>query len=428
MKWWTIILVLLVVACAAAVGWQGLAVDPGYVLVRLGGTRVETTLWFAIAALLLLWLLLSFLGRLLRWPLRTWSRRKHRRGRERIAAGLTALAEGRYSRALRELERASHHAGLRVPALLAAARAAHACGDTERADRILDEVANSAPAAVAALRGRFLLEQGNADAALPLLKAAVHAADGSQNSSPGAARLLAEAALVCADHAAALDALDIVSRDRQLADSAFATLQTRVLVAALGGAATAANLNALWSGLRRAQRAIPEVVAAYARRAAALGLALAALDELESALRRDWSEIVIRAYGDLGEAEADTRLRRAEGWLAAQPNSAGLMLTLGRLCNQSKVWGKAQEYLGRGLAIEPSAALWEALGECCMGQERTADAARCFRNALHIARGDPTEALADAGSGPLNTRASTVEERSEHGVPRLPVSARPGRL
>jgi len=327
---------------------------------------------------------------------------------------------------LRELERASHQTGLRVPALLAAARAAHARGEAERADGALDEAAAGAPAAALALRGRFLLEQGKADTALPLLKSAVLA--GGQNSSPGAARLLAEAALVCGDHATSLAALDVVSRDRQLADDAFAALQTRVLVAALGAAPVAENLNSLWSGLTRAQRGIPDTVAAYARRAAALGLTLAALDELESSLRRDWSETVIRAYGELGEAEADTRLRRAEGWLAAQPNSAGLMLTLGRLCNQSKVWGKAREYLERGLAIEPSTELWEALGECCAGQERAADAARCFRNAVRSARGEPTEALANAGSGPLNTRASAVEERTEHGVPRLPASASPRRL
>ena len=428
MKMWTIVLALLIVACAAAFGWQALALDPGYVLVRLGGTRIETTLWFAIAALLFLWGLLSLAWRLLRWPLRAWSQRTQRRGRERIATGLTALAEGRYRRALRELERASHQTGLRVPALLAAARAAHAGGEAERADRALDEAAGSAPAAALALRGRFLLEQGRAEAALPLLKSAVQAADGDQNSSPGAACLLAEAALACGDHRAALDALGIVSRDRELADSAYAALQTRVLVAALGGAAAAENLNALWSGLSRAQRAVAEVVAAYARRAAAFGLTLAALDELESSLRRNWSEIVIRAYGELGESESDTRLRRAEGWIAAQPNSAGLMLTLGRLCNQSKVWGKACEYLERGLAIEPSPELWETLGDCCAGQDRVADAARCFHNAVRIARGDPVEALAEAGRGAVSTRASAIEERSEHGVPRLPASASPRRL
>ena len=77
----------------------------------------------------------------------------------------------------------------------------------------------------------------------------------------------------------------------------------------------ATRLNALWSGLSRTQRRAPEAVAAYARRAAALGQMLAAMSEIEAALRKEWSELVIRAYGELGPAETETRLRHAEAWL-----------------------------------------------------------------------------------------------------------------
>ena len=65
-----------------------------------------------------------------------------------------------------------------------------------------------------------------------------------------------------------------------------------------------------------------------------------------------WSEALIVGYGELGPAEAEPRLRHAESWIADQPNSPGLALTLGRLCIQCKLWGKACEYLERGLAIE----------------------------------------------------------------------------
>ncbi len=422
MKGWLLLLLLLAVACAAAFGWHALAVDPGYLLIRYGGTRIETTLVFALVALLVLWGLVALAARVLRWPFRAWRRRHERRGRERIAAGLVALAEGRYERALRELERAAQHPGLRAPALLAAARAAHARGDTARADTALDEAATSTPAAALALRARFRLEQGEVDAALALLRAAAPDADAIAALPPAAVRLLAEAALLRNDPAAARAALTAFGRGESLAPAAFASLQTRVLVAALTAAPDAETLAEVWSGLDRGERALPEVTAAYARRAAAFGLVLPALDALEARLRRDWNETLIRVYGELGEAEADTRLRRAEGWLEAHPHSPGLLLALGRLCIQCRLWGKAREYLERGLAVQPAAPLWEALGDCCVGQERHADAARCYRNALRCARGEPTEALAEPPRAPLNTRASVVEERSEHGVPRLGVS------
>jgi HemY protein len=150
-----------------------------------------------------------------------------------------------------------------------------------------------------------------------------------------------------------------------------------------------------------------------------LGQPLAAMGEIEAALRRDWSENLVRAYGELGPAEVAARLRQAEVWIAAQPNSAGLMLTLGRLCNQSGLWGKARDYLGRGLAIAADAPLWEALGDACVGVGDNDVAQRAYRNALRVARGEKTESLPDALRGALDTRASVVEQRSEHGVPRL---------
>jgi HemY protein len=406
------LLVLLIVAFAAAFGWQMVASDPGYVLIRLGQWRVETSVVFAIVALFVAWGLLSVLVRLGRWPFRAWSHRTQRRGRERIAAGLTALAEGRYGKAMRDLERASHQTGLRAPALLAAARAAHSSGEPARADASLDEAAETEPAAALALRARFLIEQGKPDAALDLLKAAQSAAP----LAPSAQRLLAEAALLCGDHAAAIDSLTALGRGGQLAEATYESLQARVVTAALLAAPDSIRLNTLWTSLTRAQRNMPEAIEAYARRAAALGVMLPALDEIESALRKSWSEPLVRAYGELGEADADTRLRRAEGWLDAHPNSPALLLALGRLCLQAHIWGKAREYLERGLSIEPSAELWEALGECFLGQGDEVEAARCLRNALRIARGEAVETLS---RNALDTRASAVEHRTEHGVPRL---------
>ena len=415
MKLWITLLFLLVAACVAAFGWQALAADPGYVQVKLGQTSIETTLVFALAVLLLVWGLLSLLWRVLRWPRAAWSRHARRRGRERIAGGLVALAEGRYEHASRELERASHQSGLRAPALLAAARAAHARGEHARADAALDEASAVAAPAALALRARFLLEQGKADAALALLRAEAR----KSTLSPSAQRLLAESALLCADHVTARDALAALARSQALMPAALATLEARVLAAALAAAPDAERLNALWSQLSRAQRRVPEAVAAYARRAAALGQMLAAISEIEAALRKDWSERLVRVYGELGEAEADTRLRHAEGWLAAQPNSAGLLLTLGRLCIQCKLWGKAREYLQHGLGVEPSPRLWEALGDCCAGHDEAANAARCYRNALRVARGEAAESIGDGDNHRVDTRASVIEERSEHGVPRL---------
>jgi len=415
MKVWLLLLLLLAIACAAAFGWQQIAADPGYVLVRYGVTSIETTLVFALAFLLLAWGALSLFGRLLRTPLAAWSRRRRRRGRERISRGLVALAEGRYASALRELERASHLSGLQAPALLGAARAAQARGDRERAGALL---AQAPPAAALVLRARFELERGRPAAALALLKQEME----KSTLPPAAWHLLVESALQCGEPLIALEALPKLARAQALTLADFSALEARAQAAALAAAPDRERLGQLWSNLPRGQRRPADAVAAYARRAAELGQVLAAMSEIEAALRRQWSEALIAGYSELGPAEAEARLRHAEGWIADQPNSPGLALTLGRLCIQCKLWGKAREYLERGLAIEPSAALWEALGDCSRGREERDLAALCYRNALRAARGEPTEALPGLAGVPaaLSTRASVIETRSPHGVPQLP--------
>jgi HemY protein len=414
MKTWLTLLVLLAVACLAAFTWQWIAADPGYVLVRYADTSVETTLIFAVVALLFVWGVVNLLWRVLRAPLAAWARRRRRRGRERIAGGLVALAEGRYTHALRELERASHESGLQAPALLAAARAAQARGDGARAAALLSR---APPAAAIVLNARFQLEQHRPEAALALLKPQVD----KSTLPPAGWQLLAEAALRSGDAATAFAALPELARAQAMAPQALAALQARTLAAVLAAAPDRDRLNELWSGLSKAQRSIDEAVTAYARRAAEIGQILAGMSALEGALRRQWSEPLIVCYGELGPAEADARLRYAEGWIAQQPNSAGLALTLGRLCIQCRLWGKARGYLERGLGIEPSPPLWEALGDCHAGRDDFPTAARCWRNALLAARSEPTQPLPQAPSATaLSTRAAVVEERSEHGVPRLP--------
>lgn len=421
MKIWIALLVLLALACLAAFGWQSVALDAGDVSIRYGQTTVHTTLVFALAALLVLWGVLTLVVRLLRWPLRAWKLRGQRRSRERFATGLTALAEGDHRRALRALEHAAQHPELHAPALLATARAAHARGEDERANAALDNAAQTAPAAALALRARFLLEHGNAERALTLLKPAADKND----LPPVGWRLLTEAALLCGDHALALRAVDQLARNDALTPEVIAALRARALTAALAAATDAEALDALWSQLPRSQRGMSEAIAAYARRAAQLGQMLAAMDALDGALRRQWSDRLVRTWGDLGPADAQARLRRAEGWLQAHPSSSALLLALGRLCIQCELWGKAREYLERGLALAPSAALWEALGDCLTAQKSATDAATCYRNALRCARGESTQALADPVRAPLDTRASIAEERDAHGMPRLSISREP---
>ncbi|MDE3210749.1 MAG: heme biosynthesis protein HemY [Pseudomonadota bacterium] len=416
MKLWRWILLLVVVAALAAFGWHWVAADPGYVLVRLRGWRVETTVVAALVILLLAWALLGVLWRLVRWPFGALSRRHGRLSRQRLSDGLIALAEGRHGDAERDLNRAARLDSLRGPALLAAAEAAARRGEHGRALEALNQASQSAPQAARVMRAAVLRREGKASEALALLLPESE----KGTLTPGGWRELVLAALASNELRRAREGLEPLQKSGALGSRAGALLEARVLSASIQAAADGAALNTLWSQLPRQQRRVVAAVDAYARRAAAFGLLLPAMDELESALRREWSPQLVATYGSLAGDDIEPRLRRAEGWLDAHPNDPSVLLTLGRMCTRIKLWGKAYQYLQRALALSPSAAGWEALGDAYAGQGDAAQAQRCYRNALALGRGEATVPLPQAATaGQIDTRPVAIEERNEHGVPRL---------
>jgi len=76
------------------------------------------------------------------------------------------------------------------------------------------------------------------------------------------------------------------------------------------------------------------------------------------------------------------RIAQAEKWLAQQPRDATLLLTLGRLCCQQQLWGKAQSYFEASLAVEPKRAAHLELAQLFNQQEKSALAIRHYQAAV----------------------------------------------
>lgn len=416
MRAWRWILLLVVIAALAAFGWHWVAEDPGYVLIRLRGWRVETTLVAALVILILIWALLSLLWYLLRWPFGAVTRRHRRVSRKRFSEGLLAQAEGRHGDAERALTRAARHRPQRGPALLAAASSAASRGDTARALDVLDQAAQETPQAARVQRARILREDDRADEALTLLSAEAD----SGKLPPAGWRELVEAALASGHLQRASDALEPLRKSGALDSKAYAELESRVLERAIFATADGAALKEFWSQLPKSQRRLPRVVDAYARRAMFFGQSLAAMDEVESALRRQWSPALVETWGVLEGENTEARLRHAEGWLDTHADDPALLLTLGRLSARLQLWGKAREYLRRALSLAPSASAWEALGEVHAAQNNAVLAECCYRNALRMSRGESPEPLPGTHAIGADPRSVDMEVRNEHGVPRLP--------
>ncbi|HET9834840.1 MAG TPA: heme biosynthesis HemY N-terminal domain-containing protein [Rhodanobacteraceae bacterium] len=415
MKPWRWLLLLIAIAALGAIAWNWLAADPGYVLIRMRGWRVEATVVGAVLLLIAAWIAVALAWWLLRWPFGALSRRHRRISRKRLFDGMVALAEGRHAEAGRALERAAQHAPLRAPALLAAAEAAHRRGEPARALETLDEAGQYAPQAARMLRARILRREGRQDEALALL---LPEADANRLPPSGWHELVLSA-LAAGKPQRARAALEPLRRSNALGTRGYTALETRVLAAAVGAAKDVETLHGLWNELSRQQRSAPEVIAAFARRSAQLDSPLAAMEEIEGALRREWSPQLVTLYGELAGDDASARLRTAEGWLVAHPNDAALLVTLGRLALRTQQPQRAREYLRRAVGLQPDTVDgWEVLGEAHSALGEQSEAMRCYANALRATHGEtvalsPRDAVRDTG-------VVAVEERDQHGMPRLP--------
>jgi HemY protein len=298
---------------------------------------------------------------------------------------------------------------------LAAAEAAERHGESTRALETLDLAAQETPRAARVLRARLVRRAGRSTEAAALLAPEANSA----SLTPSGWIEYAEASLESGDARSALRALEPLQKSGELGARAFADLESRTVAAYIASAPDGASLSTLWSQLPKGQRRLPAAVDAYARRASVFGQSMAAMDELETALRREWSSSLIATYGGMGAEDLEQRLRRAEGWVDTHPNDAALLTAVGRMCVRARLWGKAKPFLERALAIEPNANAWEALGDVYVGEAHPELAQRCYRNALALARGEATEALPESRNHRIDTRVTAVEERDQHGVPRL---------
>ncbi|WP_425598106.1 heme biosynthesis protein HemY, partial [Vulcaniibacterium tengchongense] len=213
--------------------------------------------------------------------------------------------------------------------------------------------------------------------------------------------------------------LGALRQQEALPAEALARLEAEWAAAALRQAEDANVLADRWEALPKPLRNDPDAVAAYAERAAALRWDEAAARSIEQALDARWHEPLAELYGRLPIGRLDARRQNAERWLQAHPASPALLVALARLARAQGQWPQAEAYLHRALAQGANADAWEELGH---GFAQAGDEARarlCYANALRAARG---EAAAELPGRDLRQKIydeAVVEERDEHGVPRL---------
>lgn len=412
-----LLVALLLGMLGAALAWL-IGRDPGLVLIERDGWRIETTLAFAVAAVVALWIAVAGLVGLVRWPIRAWERRRRMRAFARLAQGLRARLEGRLERAANQLSAASTHPEVAEPAMLGAIDVARARGDFATLESLAERVAGFAggTALAAMLRAEIDLAAGRRAQAIERLVALESAGDLPPTGVATLARALAEAGR-------AREALPMLARlggTRTLPAAGLETLIASTISTALAQASDRINLASLWAGLSRADRARPGVVEALAARAQSLGAAAEFLDEVEGVINHGYSESAVRAWAAMPGGDPVHRRDRIDRWLAKHPGSPALRVARARMNRRAGHWAEAEDDGRRALANGAGADAWEELGAAYAEQGDSVRAVRAYANALAIARGEAAAPLAARiGEGDVGS-APAAEVRNEHGIPQLP--------
>lgn len=357
------VIVFLAIAAAVAIG-MGVAKHPGYVLIDYPHVlRYESGLWSTLAALIvlvlavfILWLLLGLLGAS-SGVVNPWSsRNRDRRVQVAIEQGQMDLAEGRWASAQKHLHRAAEADRQPLLYYLGAARAANELGRYEDSDNLLERALERQPQAelaIALSHAQLQMDRGDTDGAQQTLQV-------MHERHPHNAQLLRQLQRLHqqrGDWSAVVRLLPALRKDKVLPAAELAELERRawgenLTLAAYTEGEGLGALQQAWQQLSAAQRQELPLVLAYAEQLRQLGAQDEAEEVLRSALKRSYDSHLARLYGLVRGSDPARQLQVAEGWLKQHPDDPGLLLTLGRLCLQNRLWGKARDYLENSLRLE----------------------------------------------------------------------------
>jgi HemY protein len=361
--------VLFVLVVAAALIGVAISRHAGYVLISYDAFRYESSIWAAlallVAVLFILWLLRMLLALLTTsgGVVNPWSRRnRSRRVQNAIEQGQMDLAEGRWASAQRNLHRAAEAERQPLLYYLGAARAANEQGRYEDSDNLLERALERQPhaeLAIALSHAQLQVDRGDLDGALVTLQAMQE----RHPHNPQVLRQLQRLYRERGEWAELIRLMPELRKDKVLPAQELAELERRAWGENLSLAAYRVSdsdtvgtglpsLEKAWQQLTSAQRQEPALVLAYAEQLRRLGADVQAEEVLRTAMKRDYNTHLARLYGLVRGADPGKQLQTAEGWLKNHTDDAGLLLTLGRLCLQSSLWGKARDYLESSLRLQ----------------------------------------------------------------------------
>lgn len=352
-------LILIIIAAAAGLTMYKIG-DVGFLNAGIAEHRIETTLLIAggvfiagVFALLVLFRIFSLLHKVTVFFGAQRKARLLEKARSALSHGLIELAEGRFEEAEKLLLKQIKHSDNALLAYLSAARAAQQQGEHERRDEYLRKAHEATPTAEIAIgltRAELQLAHEQYEQALANLR---HLYELSPKHAY-VIKLLLKTYHHLADWKKLQVLLEDTKRLKLLPRDRIHHLELDIWRGLLDEQVQASNLpalNAVWHQVPESLKAETGLVEHYAQLLLDFDMDDRAEQVLRHYLNSNWSESAVVLYSQLDVAIDLQQLDQVESWLKEHQHNAHLLLAMGKLCLNKKLWGKARHYLEASLAI-----------------------------------------------------------------------------
>ena len=382
----SIVLALLV---SLNLGFPG---DPGYLLIAFGSTTFETSLFALLVAFIVLYVVIKLILIVLRWinPWhlirfgRNYKENLRANSRSKTIEGLLYFTRGSWESSYNLLKKGMKDSDASVVNYLAAAYAAHQQENKEAWMNCLETAEEKYPAArstINSLKAQLLFKSNQLEQCVAVLQQMKT----SSLNDASLLQLLKEVYLKLNDWEQLEKLLPALEKNNVIDNEEVGLIRVRIFMENLywtsnqrvdfSNAELGAQLEKAWKKGPAFYKQDERIVKHYVEILFKLDQKEQAGKAIEVALNKNWSDELIKRYGELDFGTPHQQLIIAESWIQGRPGNASLLVTLGRLAMRNELWGKAREYFDTSIEVAPQA---EAHGELarllkCLGEEQLAD-------------------------------------------------------
>ena len=368
--------------------------NPGYVLIGIGHWSLETSLVvFAVSLIIgffVFYLFFRLLGWLFRLPGQLKSRGKNikfNRSQEALIAGLVDSAEGNWEKVENVLIKHASHSGAPLIHYLTAARAAQSRGAFDKRDEYLRKAADQAPdsSVVIGLTQAELHLSGNQfEQALETLTK-LHSIDPTHAN---VLKLLHQTYQHVGDWQGIRKLIPSLHTNKILMETEVKLLEVEAYSQLLKQSAEKGNIEeiqSLWSEIPNYIKTMPGFSPIYFAAMINAGAGAEIEQDLIDVLSVNWDETLVVLFGSIQSDNASKQLETAEKWSYIHQENAVLLAVMGKLAVKCGDTFKAESYLAKSIAAEPTVQAYQLMGDLLFAQGDKDNASTCYKNGLELA-------------------------------------------